>query len=163
MITDFVNRRGIVDLCRSKDCKTTSCQSFWSEKNPTARPESNQTRAACLFTRGTTLIFESVSWLGITSLLHLSWNTIFHNCNHATVHPVANDAKSELKGYSLSSVCGAERMELCLRLTSSTLSWILSIFSRISSTSWKNSSIFEPSTWTISSPPSSSSFWDCKR
>ena len=51
-------------------------------------------------------------------------------------------------------------MALCFRLTSSTLSWILSIFSLMSSTSEKNSSILPPSILTsISAPPSSSSFW----
>ena len=37
-------QRGIVGLCRSKDCKATSCQSWRSEKNPAGRPRphSNQ-------------------------------------------------------------------------------------------------------------------------
>ena len=66
----------------------------------------------------------------------------------------------------LSSVWGAHKMALCLCLTSSTLFWILSIFSRISSTSWKNSSIFPSPILTPidSSPPiSSSSLWACNK
>ena len=39
-------KRGTVSLCRSKGCKTTSCQSWRSEKNPAPRPTSNQTSAA---------------------------------------------------------------------------------------------------------------------
>ena len=38
--------RGTVSLCRSKGCKTTSCQSSRSEKNPAARSTSNHTSAA---------------------------------------------------------------------------------------------------------------------
>ena len=39
-------KRGTVSLCRSKGCKTTSCQSWRSEKNPAARPTSHHTSAA---------------------------------------------------------------------------------------------------------------------
>ena len=39
-------KRGTVSLCRSKGCKTTSCQSWRSEKNPAARPTSHYARAA---------------------------------------------------------------------------------------------------------------------
>ena len=42
--------------------------------------------------------------------------------------------ESWCKDNLLSSVCGAERMALCFFFTSSTLAWILSMFSRISFT-----------------------------
>ena len=39
-------KRGTVSLCRSKGCKTTSCQSWRSEKNPAARPTLHYAHAA---------------------------------------------------------------------------------------------------------------------
>ncbi len=46
----------------------------------------------------------------------------------------------------LSSVCGAERMAECFLLTSSTLPWILSMLSLISST-WHKTAHLEPVLW----------------
>ena len=44
-------QRGIVGLCRSKDCKATSCQSWRSEKNPAGRPRPHSNQSARVRTR----------------------------------------------------------------------------------------------------------------
>uniref|UniRef100_A0A147BVZ6 Secreted protein n=1 Tax=Ixodes ricinus TaxID=34613 RepID=A0A147BVZ6_IXORI len=49
--------------------------------------------------------------------------------------------RSSSSCFTFSSVCGADRIALCFFFTSSTLACILSMFSRISSTSAKNSSM----------------------
>lgn len=65
--------------------------------------------------------------------------------------------------YLLSSDWGADKIALCFFFTSSTFACMLSIISRMSSTTSKNSSMnpSRPSTLTATSsgPPSSSSLW----
>lgn len=84
--------------------------------------------------------------------------------NFQWMHQLVVDRWS-IGGYLLSSDCGADRIALCFFFTSSTFACILSIISRISSTSLKKSSMnpSRPSTLTATSsgPTSSSSLWAC--
>ena len=75
---------GIIGLCGLKDCITTSCQSWRSEKNPAGRPELNHTRAAQVWVLDDLIILKV--WK--STKLAVFWPTETHSTSFERSKPL---------------------------------------------------------------------------